>query len=419
MSAELEALVKRLEAVAEKLEKAGVAVPAGGDEETEEYPEIIAYDQIFKPKVQQMEAAAKAIDPEVVEMTKFIADCFTEVRRIILTGSRFNKPDDLSVVMKPLIDVKNAGAKWIHDHYRTKFVNHSKAVNEGLTVFDWVAVGPSAGTFVTEMTGAVECYTNKIAMEFRGKDENQMKWVQGFVGALKAFPEYINDYHKNGLKWNARAAKATAPANMKGAAPAAAPAAKPAPAQAAKPAAAPAKGGLAAKFGGLKIPAKAPAKEPKCCLARDGLYTVEYFDGKNPELPKDVTLKDIVNFYQCKNCVLSVPMKVKGVAFQNCEKVTIIVNDVIGTCEITNCKRTNVFANGICKTITIDKCDGIQINLSEKSIECQITTSLSQGLNVEVPDLNEEGNMIEFPVPEQIRVHLKDRKLVHEVYVHE
>jgi hypothetical protein len=33
---------------------------------------------------------------------------------------------------------------------------------------------------------------------------------------------------------------------------------------------------------------------------------------------------------------------------------------------------------------------------------------------MELPDLNEAGNMIEFPVPEQIRVSLKDRKFVPE-----
>jgi hypothetical protein len=70
-------------------------------------------------------------------------------------------------------------------------------------------------------------------------------------------------------------------------------------------------------------------------------------------------------------------------------------------------------------SITIDKSDGLEVNLNEGSLDCQITCAQSQGLNVAVPDLAEEGNMIEFAVPEQIRVQLKDRKLVHEVYLHE
>jgi adenylyl cyclase-associated protein len=261
------------------------------------------------------------------------------------------------------------------------------------------------------MTGAVQCYTNKILMEFRGKDENQVKWVNGIIGAFKALPEYINDYHKNGLSWNARAPKATAPAKFvdEGAAPAAGAAAPPP----AKPAAA-----AAAK---AAASAKAPAKTraASCGMSRPGLYTAEFYDGQDPVLPSSVTFKDLISFYQCKNCVLRVPVKVKGVAVQNCERVTIFVGDVIGVLEITSSKRTIVYLTGGCHSITIDKCDNLQINVNEQSIDVQITVAQSQGLNVEVPDLKQEGNMIEFAVPEQIRVSLRDRKLVHEVYVHE
>jgi hypothetical protein len=110
---------------------------------------------------------------------------------------------------------------------------------------------------------------------------------------------------------------------------------------------------------------------------------------------------------------------VKSITVLNCERITIFVGDIIGVLEITSSKRTTVFMTGGCHSITVDKCDNLQINVNEQSIDVQITVAQSQGLNVEVPDLNEDGNMIEFAVPEQIRVSLKDRKLVHEVYVHE
>lgn len=423
--AKLEALVNRLEAAVTRLEKCGTAGPAGdGDEETEEYPSVQAFDSTFNPLLDKFIDAAKKIDPELVEMSQLVVNCFRETRRLVLCGCRHAKPDDMATVMKPLTDAKDAGLKWCKDHWKTKFVNHEKAVNECISIFDWVAIGPSAGTFVEEMTGAVMCYTNKVLMEFRGKDDNQVQWAQNLVAALKKLPEYINDHHKMGLHWNARASKATAPANMKGAA---APAAAPAPAPAkpepkpepAKPA--PAKGGLAAKFGGLNIPgAKAPPKkEPTVKKVRENLIAVEYFDGSNPEV-QDLQIQDIVNVYQCKNCQVQIPSKVKALSFQNCERVTIIVHDIIGVLEFTSCKRVILYIQGSVKSITIDKCDNVQVNLNEQSIDCQITTALSQGMNVEVPDLNEEGNMIEFPIPEQIRVQVgKDRKLAHQVYVHE
>jgi hypothetical protein len=38
-----------------------------------------------------------------------------------------------------------------------------------------------------------------------------MQWMAGLLGILKELPEYINDDHKNGIAWNARAQKALGP----------------------------------------------------------------------------------------------------------------------------------------------------------------------------------------------------------------
>jgi hypothetical protein len=160
-------------------------------------------------------------------------------------------------------------------------------------------------------------------------------------------------------------------------------------------------------------------KEPTVKLARPQLYAVEDFDGTDPVLPPELSFRDIVNFYQCKNCTLKVGTKVKGLQFLNCERVVLDIADVVGVVEITSSKRVNVYCKGAIHSFTVDKVDNLQINLNEASIDAQIIVAMSQGINVEVPDLNEEGNMIEFPVPEQILLKLKDRKLVHEVYVHE
>jgi adenylyl cyclase-associated protein len=418
--ADLEALAARIEAAVVKLEALAAGGGGGGGDETEDYPPVLAYDSTFNPKLDSFTAAAQAIDAEIAEGSALVVALFREVRRLILGGARNAKPDDINVVLKPLLDAKNALDQWERKHFRSKWVQHLKTFHEVIAVFDWVTIGPSAGTYVTELTGAVQCYTNKILMEYRGKDNNQVNWVTGLIGALKALPEYISDFHKNGLSWNARAPKATGPAkflNEGGAAPAAAApaAAAPAPAPAPAPAAAP-----AAAKPALAIPVRAaPKKEPSAKQARLGLYTVEYFDGTDPVLPEEVSFKDIVNFFQCKNCTLKIPSKVKGLSFLQCEKVTLLVPDVIGVVEITSSKRVIVYVTGAVHSFTIDKCDNVQVNLNEASIDAQITVAQSQGLNVEVPDLAEEGNMIEFAVPEQIRVSLKDRKLVHEVYVHE
>jgi hypothetical protein len=50
MSADLEAVVARLEAVTEKLQSLGVRT-GGGDDETEDHLQVVAYDESFGPKL--------------------------------------------------------------------------------------------------------------------------------------------------------------------------------------------------------------------------------------------------------------------------------------------------------------------------------------------------------------------------------
>jgi len=69
--------------------------------------------------------------------------------------------------------------------------------------------------------------------------------------------------------------------------------------------------------------------------------------------------------------------------------------------------------------MTIDKCDSVCVYVNEESINLQAVCAMSTGINIEVPDLKDEGGIVEFSVPEQIQIQLKDRKLTHTVYVHE
>jgi hypothetical protein len=109
--AKLEALVARLEVAAAKVELGGFGGGGGGgDDETEEYPQVLAYDSTFGPHLKTLGDAAKAIDPEVAEMSDFIIKAFSEVRRLVLGGARNNKPDDINVVLKPLTDLQGSFA---------------------------------------------------------------------------------------------------------------------------------------------------------------------------------------------------------------------------------------------------------------------------------------------------------------------
>ncbi|EAY00376.1 hypothetical protein TVAG_407250 [Trichomonas vaginalis G3] len=427
MDAKLEALVTRLEAVAAKLEKCGVAAPAGdaGEEETEDYPAVTAYDETFNPHLKKMMDAAKAIDPELAEMTQLVLNMFAATRKIILVGCRCAKPDN-NAQFEVLNKLSQAGIQWCDKHFKTKHVNNLKAVNEAMTLLTWPQIGASAEDYATEMTGSVMCYTNKLSMQYRGVDEKQMNWVTGFVAACKAIPTYINDYQKGGIKFNARGKKATPEMFALGGAAAAPAAAAPAPAAApakpakpepAKPAAKAA--GLAGKLAG--IGPKPVAKEPSVKrVGAQNQVQVEYFtSGQVTEFPK-LQHEDIVNIFQCKNCEITIPSKVKALSVLGCERIILSPNDVIGVLELNGLKRSKIYCEGVVKTITCDKCDSLEIYLNEASLKVQLISSQSTGINLEYPDPKDKGNYIEHAVPEQIKVQFNDdAKLEHHVYVHE
>ena len=430
-------VVSRLEAVASKLEKCGVAAPAAADagEESEDYPEVQAYDEAFKPAIDQMLESAKAIDGELVEMTQLVANLVLAIRRLVVVGCRCSKPDN-NAQFAVIAELSNQGLEWCDKHFRTKHVNHLKAVHEAMTLFTYPTIGASAEQYAVDMTGSVQCYTNKLLMEYRGKDENQTKWAQGLVKACKAIPTFVNDYEKGGFKFNARGPKATPEMFKldagKGAAaaapaPAAAPAAAPAPAPAPKkeePAAPKGPAGKAALLG-AKLAGIGPKAAPKTPsvkrIGQSSQVQAEYYTSGSPSFD-EVQLKheDIVNIFQCKNSEITIPSKVKAISILNCERCIISPNDVIGTLELNGVKKTKIYIEGTVKTITCDKCDSLEIYLNPQSCGLQLISSLSTGINLEYPDPNEEGNYIEHAVPEQIKVQFNaDRKLEHQVYVHE
>jgi adenylyl cyclase-associated protein len=368
-----------------------------------------------------MEEAAKKIGQEVVDMSKLVTDLFAATRRLILVGCRCSKPDN-NAQFAVISRLSQEGIKYLDKNFsKIKNVNILKAVNEAMTLLTWPTIGSSAENFVVEMTGSVQCYTNKIIMQYRGKDENQVGWTHGLVGACQAIPTYINDYQKGGIKFNARGPKATP--EMFELKQGAAPAKKEEPKKEEPKKEAPKTAAKAAALG-AKLAGVGPKVPPKTAAVRrmgDLQVQVEYFTEGEPSF-EEAKLKneDIVNIFACKNTNITIPTKVKAVSILNTERCVISPNDIIGTLELNGVKKSKIYLEGAVKTITCDKCDGLEIYLNKESLDLQLITSLSTGINLEYPDPNDEGGFIEHAVPEQIKVQFNDeRKLQHQVYVHE
>jgi len=109
--------------------------------------------------------------------------------------------DEFQKLITPISDIMTKISE-LESKYRGKeHVNHLKTVAEGTPALGWVCVDTTPGPYVKETIGSSEFWSNKILKDFKGKDENQVNWVKGFNGFLKALVSYIMAYHTTGLSW--------------------------------------------------------------------------------------------------------------------------------------------------------------------------------------------------------------------------
>ncbi|CAJ1348382.1 unnamed protein product [Effrenium voratum] len=80
--------------------------------------------------------------------------------------------------------------------------------------------------------------------------------------------------------------------------------------------------------------------------------------------------------------------------------------------ELVNSDRCQMQALGKVVAVAIDKCDGVNVWLSKESVAAEITASKSSEMNVTIPDPEQEdGDLIEIPIPEQFVSRVVGKKL--------
>mmetsp|Transcript_34655 Transcript_34655/g.79831 ORF Transcript_34655/g.79831 Transcript_34655/m.79831 type:complete len:495 (-) Transcript_34655:46-1530(-) len=162
---------------------------------------------------------------------------------------------------------------------------------------------------------------------------------------------------------------------------------------------------------------RGPRGEPKKELQKDVNWMVENYDGERNLVMDDVSMSQLVCIINCRNTTVHIKNKVKSVCIDGCEKVNVICQDVISAVELVNSDRCQMQAVGKVVAIAIDKCDGVNVFLSKESIGAEITASKSSEMNVTIPDPDgqDDGDIIEMPIPEQFISKVVGKKLKTEV----
>ena len=149
-------------------------------------------------------------------------------------------------------------------------------------------------------------------------------------------------------------------------------------------------------------------------LAPDGRkWICEYYiDDRTGNLViSDCDVKQTVTIFRCVNCVVQIKGKINAILLDDCDKTSIVCNDVVSSIDIVNCKSVEVQADGRVPTIAVDKTDGCQLYLGAGATDATIILSKSSETNVTTPGATEEDDGVETALPEQFSsVFDKDQK---------
>eukprot|EP01128_Nolandella_sp_AFSM9_P010313 TRINITY_DN70_c0_g1_i1.p1 TRINITY_DN70_c0_g1~~TRINITY_DN70_c0_g1_i1.p1 ORF type:complete len:723 (-),score=265.99 TRINITY_DN70_c0_g1_i1:83-2251(-) len=155
-----------------------------------------------------MDASEKLGEPVVAISQVFKKAVESEKALILKAAGLPKKPEDgaFMELLTPTSTLMGEVGALKDMHRGHKLWNNLMAVAEGTPLLGWVAVEPTPAPFAKDMLGAAQFYTNKILKEYKGKDEDQVKFATTFVALLSAFPKYILAHHTTGLRFNAAVA---------------------------------------------------------------------------------------------------------------------------------------------------------------------------------------------------------------------
>lgn len=408
-------------------------------------PQIAAYDEYVAQYLAPFTEAADKIGGDAKKLADITERAFQAQRAYLVRASRCKKPATLNPEHLKDLQACMKEVNAMRDN-RSEFFNHQSMVNEGIQALGWICVEPAPKPFIESYVGGSDLFGNKIRVQFKTTNPDQIKYVTAFKTLLVELMAYVKAHHTTGVTWNPRGVDV---AQYSGAAPAPV-AAKAAPAAPAAPAASPA-GGINAVFAGIKsidqsqghtaglrkvtkdmqtwraeykadgaAPAPAPAPKPKAptaeskpapaaakpakppvCEQRNGNWSIENFVGGEPVKVSDLNMKQQVYIYGCQDATIILEGKAKSIVLDGCKKTNLVFDKAVSSVEIVNCKNVRVQCTGTVPSVAIDKTDGCLVYVSWEGRNAQFVTSKSSEMNVAFPTSEAGDDFIEKPIPEQ------------------
>uniref|UniRef100_A0A8C7G783 CAP, adenylate cyclase-associated protein 1 (yeast) n=1 Tax=Oncorhynchus kisutch TaxID=8019 RepID=A0A8C7G783_ONCKI len=370
-------------------------------------------------------------------------------------GGDVQKHASLTALLAPVSKVIQQVQTFREQNRSSPLFNHLSAVSESVPALGWVAMAPKPGPYVKEMQDAAQFYTNRVLKDYKEKDQKHVDWVKAYLSIWTELQNYVKQHHTTGLAWSKSgpvASASAAPPPRAGPPP---PGPPPPPmlssggsgdqgpdtrnalfaslnkgADVTKGLKHVPKDQMTHKNPNLRtqtgpvrtgpkpfttskpaVTAAASSRKLPPVLELDGKkWKVENQEGVQGLVISDTELKQVVYAFKCNNSTLQIKGKINSITLDNCKKLGLVFDDVVGIIEVINCRDVKVQVLGKVPTISINKTDGCHVYLSKDSLECEIVSAKSSEMNVLVP--GKDGDYTEIPVPEQFKTVWDGKKLV-------
>uniref|UniRef100_A0AAY4C617 C-CAP/cofactor C-like domain-containing protein n=1 Tax=Denticeps clupeoides TaxID=299321 RepID=A0AAY4C617_9TELE len=332
---------------------------------------VDAYDSLISGPVAQYLALSQKIGGDVQKHADMMKQAFACQRQLLVMASGSQKPSDVSSAIQEVQSFREL-------HRSSPLFNHLSAVSESVPALGWVAMVSGGALLPPPM----------------GPQLDTSRWLTP-AEANQVTPLFASlnkgSGHHQGLKHVSDDQKTHKNPALKGPGGPLRSGPKP--------------------FSSPKAAAASPARSLPAVLELDGKkWKVENQEGAQGLVISDTELKQVVYAFKCSNSTLQVKGKINSITVDNCKKMGLVFDDVVGIVEVINCKDVKVQVMGKVPTISINKTDGCHVYLSPDSLQCEIVSAKSSEMNVLVP--GKDGDYTELPVPEQFKTVWDGKKLV-------
>uniref|UniRef100_A0A667WK01 Adenylyl cyclase-associated protein n=1 Tax=Myripristis murdjan TaxID=586833 RepID=A0A667WK01_9TELE len=461
----MEALMERLEQAVTRLEQMSIKMQASGGMANGDCVNGIdgalsqcveAFDLLLRGPVSDYLKNSRAIGDDVEKHAEMVSNALQTQRTFLKMAATHQEPAqaELRDLLKPISDHIQEIQSFRERNRGSSLFNHLSAVSESIPALGWVAV-------VRNNTQA-DVYEHKEARI----DRRHVEWVRSYLSIWTEMQSFIKQHHTTGLVWSKTGP--IAPPSLFDSVPSAPSAPPPPPppppgpppvftdddaqqqapgmaaqhsalfaqlnqgmditkglkhvsddkkthknpnlrSQAAMPHSSPARGRNPGAGGPAVV---APQKKTPVLELEGKKWRVENFEQKHDLVIEETELKQVVYVFGCNNSTVQVKGKINSIIIDNCKKLGLVFENVVGIVEIINSKAIQLQVLGKVPTISINKTEGCQVYLSKESLSCDIVSAKSSEMNILVPEGDDDYR--EFPVPEQFKTLWDGSKLVTE-----